>query len=168
MTDETEDEKPKADPLAHARAIKAQKAADKAAAEAQAAELASRPSADNQPKRSKRRGARLLEDAKGPTIMVRVLSGGRDHISTGGDFGFERYDMWAEIPVEVGKAFDLWKKGYIEPMEREDVVRFDKMKTVELRREAQAKRKFDDVMERGVALGEDYRSDPYGPPSASL
>ena len=172
MTDEINEaesaELPAADPFAKARAAKARKAAERAEADALASQREAASAGGVQPKRSKRKGATLVEDAKGPTILVRVTSQGRDHISTGGDFGFERFDMWAEIDMVIPTAFSLWKKNWIEPTEREHVVLFDKMRHREMVEEARRTAKFNDVLEHGARLGEDYRSDPLGPPSAAL
>ncbi len=160
------DEEVKADPVIRQRAANTRKAAEKAEADLAASVAEAAPAAGDQPKRSKRQVMQRVFNPKGAPVMMRITSKGRDHISTGGDSGFERWDKRAVVPMAEESAYSNWKKGYAEPEEDDVVEKFDQLLVAEQRREARAKAKFDDVMEHGARIGEEYRSDPVGPGGA--
>jgi len=147
------------DPVAKARAAKAAKAAAKAAAEAEAAEReanAARLSDDGNPRVSGRaRPVQAFSD-DGEPIEVRVTYKGHGQISSGEDFGFERFGRNAKLMMPERSARANYEKGWIEPTDERFVDKWEREAARERIAGARAKREFEDVLAHGSAS--DYSS----------
>lgn len=149
------------DPVAKARAAKAAKAAAKAAADAAEAEKsanASRVANDGNPRVSSRASAQFVQPDEGPLVEVRVTYKGHGQISTGEDFGFERYGRNARFSLPEMAARSLYEKGWAEPQDERYVDKWEQMARRERAINAKAKREFEDVLQNGVSSGHDYNS----------
>ena len=157
MTDELEIMQA-ADPMAKAREAKAKKAAEKAAAEAAQAQAQAASAGGEQPVVSSRRG-RAEAPYEGEPVEMRVTPWGHGEISTGGDFGFERYAKGAITWCPEQSARQLYMKRWAEPVDPRYIDRWAEMERRELLANARRKARFDQVMEHGVGAGETYSAD---------
>lgn len=146
-----------ADPAAKARAAKAAKAAAKAAADVAKAEEQKKSASAGQPVVSTLK-TRAVVANEGEPVEMRVTYKGHGQISTGGEFGFERYGRNAIITVGEFSARSLYEKGWAEPADERYVDRWETAKRRETIAEAAAYRRFQDVLEHGVGAGQDYNS----------
>lgn len=153
-----EDDKPAADPMAKARAVKAAKALAKAMADQEAAEQSAAPVLTNQPVISTLKTKSTVEDA-GPMVLMEITVEGHGQISTGGEFGFERYAMDAQVMMPELYARQNYKKHWAQPMDRELVKKWKRQEVAEYNAQAMRKRSFDHVMENGVSAGEYWSAD---------
>lgn len=150
------DAPPKADPMAAARAAKAQKAADKANADSMVAEAMAAPARTKQPTVSKLRGRAAAPTYEGELVEVRVTAFGHNHISTGGEFGFERYARGAILQIPEINARSLFEKKYVEPT---DYAFSDKWQMDKAREDVlgmRAKAREEHVLEHGVNANEHW------------
>ena len=149
------DEKPAADPMAKARAAKAKKALEQAEAEAKLAEQQAAPVANKQPTVSTLRIKTVEEDA-GPLVWMRITVEGHGQISTGGEHGFERYAMDAEVQMRELYARQNFKKHWAEPIDRDLVKKWKLDEQREFAAAVRRKASYEHVMEHGVAAGENW------------
>lgn len=148
------------DPMAKARAVKAAKAAAKAQADLEQAERANKTAADGQPVVSslKTRPAQVYE---GEPVQMRVTFRGHGQISTGGEFGFERYARNAIITAAEKNARSLYEKNFAEPLDESYVDRWAEMARREQIAGAAAKAAFEDAL-TGRASGDYSSHDSFG------
>lgn len=146
-----------ADPGAAARAAKARKAAERAEAELRDAEAAKASAGGAQPTVSSRKGAPEVID-EGQMVQMKVTFKGHGQISTGGDFGFERYARGAITTCAERNARDLYNKGWAEPIDESFADRWEKMAEREAVEGARRKARFEHHMEHGVNAGEHWSS----------
>lgn len=144
-----------ADPVAKARAAKAAKAAAKAAADVAQAEESRRSAADGQPVVSTLKTKPVIA-YEGEPVQMRVTFKGHGQISTGGEFGFERYARNARIVAAEMNARSLYEKGFAEPLDESYVDRWAEMTRREQIAGARAKAAFEDAL-AGRSSG-DYSS----------
>lgn len=158
MYDEAEaPPKPAADPLAKARAVKAEKAAAKAREQAEEAERAAASAAKGQPVVSSLKG-RAVAAYEGAPVEVRVTAWGHGQLSTGGEQGFERYAKDAIITIPEQRARQLFNKRWIEPTDPAFVDRWVQMNRQEIAGAMRAKAANNFHLEHGVKQGEEWRS----------
>ena len=146
-----------ADPAAAARAAKARKAAEKAELELRDAEQSRASAAGAQPTVSSRKGQPEAIDEGGP-VEMKVTFKGHGQISTGGDFGFERYARGAITVCAERNARQLFDKGWAEPVDASYADRWERMTVKETAEGARRKARFEHHMEHGVGAGEYWNS----------
>ena len=158
MDDETEaPPKPAADPMAKARAVKAERAAAKAREQAEQADRDAASAAKGQPVVSSMKG-RAIAAYEGADVEVRVTAWGHGQLSTGGEHGFERYAAGAIIVIPEQRARSLFNKRWVEPTDPAFTDRWVAMNRQEIAAAMRAKASNDFHLEHGVKPGEEWRS----------
>jgi hypothetical protein len=147
----------RADPLAKARAVKAEKAAAKAAEELAKAEASIASAAQGQPVVSSFRG-RAANPFFGDLVEVRVTPWGHAEISTGGEDGFERFAAGAICKIPEQSARSLFNKRWITPIDNSYEAKWLKQNKQELLAAMRAKANTTHRLEHGVGVGEEWRS----------
>jgi hypothetical protein len=170
MDDVSETELARAsDPMAKARAVKAEKAAQRARLELEQSErdAASAALAQGdlgvQPTKSALHSKSVLQPPQGELVRMKVTLWGDGFISTGGEFGYERFAAGAIFDCPEAAARQHFDKRYAEPLEPS----FAKKWYLQAKREeavsAKAYQQLQDVLEHGVSAGRDYSShDSFG------
>ena len=146
-------EPPKADPFAAARAAKARKAAEKAETELAEAEKSASRAGGAQPTISTLRG-RAEAPYEGDMVEMRVTPWGDGQVSTGGEFGFERYAATAIFMAAEQNARALFNKRWAEPIDQRFIAKWieaNKRDLVNASRRGERERY---VLEHGVNAGE--------------
>lgn len=148
-------EPPKADPMAAARAAKARKAAEKAEAELRDAEASAATAGAGQPTISTLKG-RPDAQYEGDLVEMRITPWGHGQISTGGEFGFERYARGAICMVAEQNARSLFNKRWAEPTDPSFADRWVKMNERDAALAAARGRREREVLEKGVNANETW------------
>lgn len=155
MTDDDTHEPPKADPMAAARAAKARKAAEKAEQELRAAEVSAASKADGQPTISTLKG-RAEAPFEGDMVRMKVTPWGHGQISTGGEFGFERFARGAEFEAAEMNARALYNKRWAEPIEQRFVDRWTQANEADAAAAARRGARERQVLQHGVGPNETW------------
>lgn len=157
MSMDDTNEPPKADPMAAARAAKARKLAEKAEAELKAAEDAATSKSAGQPTISTLQG-RAEAPYEGDPVEMRVTPWGHGQISTGGEFGFERFARGAVFTVPEHNGRTLFNKRWAEPVDPSYQDRWTAANEMELRAAARRGARERQVLENGVGANETWRT----------
>lgn len=155
-----DDEKPATDRFAAARAAKAAKAFAEAQRQSEQAEREAAPAevAAGQPTVSSLKTRQVFID-EGKPVEMRVTPWGHAQISTGGEYGFERYARGAQFRAPEQNARSLYSKRWAEPIDPTYADRWVEMDHRDAATSARAKQMFEHRMEHGVAAGERWSAD---------
>ena len=145
------------DPMAKARAVKAEKAKQKAEQELAAARTSAASKSGGQPVVSSFKG-RSANPFMGDLVEVKVTPWGHAEISTGGEDGFERYAAGAITEIPEQSARSLFNKRWIEPTDPAYAAKWLKQNKQELLAAMRAKNSTERHLEHGSAKGEEWRS----------
>jgi hypothetical protein len=85
-------------------------------------EPAPTPTSEGQPVVSTLR-IRQVDPQETEQVLMRVTAKGHGQISTGGEYGFERYAMFAEFICPASSARALYNRGWAEPVGSVEEVR---------------------------------------------